>query len=168
MSALRPRDTRGIRELNLETTIAELARGASSRVNSRHSRATGSRSARVATGSSEGITGRITSRPRANSARDFRSKRPSKHANPSRGANHRGDSANRDSRAWTLGQTPEDKRRERFPLAGFALPIGPMFIRSSFSSYITHSVRVRKISLRSAVEIGKISSAEVSRRLAVE
>lgn len=49
------------------------------------------------------------------------------------------------------------KRVSPFNLAG-------VFIRLSFSSYITHSVRVRKISLRSAVEIGKISLAEVSRR----
>jgi len=55
MSALRPRNTRGIRELNWKLR-SRLARAASSRINSRHSRATWSRSARVATGSSEGIT----------------------------------------------------------------------------------------------------------------
>lgn len=62
-----------------------------------------------------------------------------------------------DKEVSTRRKKETGKRVSPFNLAG-------VFIRSSFSSYITHSVRVRKISLRSAVEIGKISLAEVSRR----
>lgn len=84
--------------------------------------------------------------------------------NPFRGANHRRfDKIGSDS-GFRRRKLRKIKKGKRFPHAGSAIQVELVFIRSSFSSYITHSVRVKKISLRSAVEIGKISSAEVSRR----